>query len=231
MLPSWKRTTSTAARSTCLQTASRSPRYSSVSSHRNASRRWGRRLLRPAVAANGRAVHAEAAARRTSPVRGLGAERQLPDQIGDRGAKAGRRRLTVVVGDVGRKARDRSFNRGDGSPEPRAPGVGNGIARTVTIHGSERGVHPFVSSSGSSSSAVSSSDNAEVTYAHIEKTGPHDPMFDATVQPPGAFMTPWRLRRRGASGSPTNPPFAGRRRKESGEEPWHELRSKIVSSA
>jgi hypothetical protein len=81
-----------------------------------------------------------------------------------------------------------------------------------------------------SSTAVSSGDHEEVTYAHIEKTAPHIPMFDATVEPPGAFTTSRRLWRRGASGSPTIPRSRADAER-TGEEPWHELRSKIVSSA
>ena len=87
-------------------------------------------------------------------------------------------------------------------------------------------------------SAVSSGDNAEVTHAHIEKTVMHasaksamGPLVPISGVLPSdrlaRFTTSRRLWRRGASGSPTIP----RTRADAeriGEEPWHELRSRIV---
>src|SRR4029079_12778502 len=95
--------------------------------HREAVGRAGGRELRPAVSAERGPAHADPLAHRTLPVSGLGTERELPDQIGDRCPQAVRRRRAVVVRDLGGKSRELALDGGNGGAQAGTLRIGNGI--------------------------------------------------------------------------------------------------------
>jgi hypothetical protein len=118
-----------------------------------------------------------------------------------------------------------------------------GAAHAREQHQGHHGAHRSPPISRDPSTAVSSGDNEEVTYRHIEKTvicaiawsaiGLSFRSLTCYLQTAGrvhdvtAALAPWRERK------PYNPPLLGARadaERIGEEEPWHELRSKIVSS-